>query len=437
MPDFVRVIGVRCSDRRVWDAQVPPFPEVGEDDHTVGTLVEALKVAAERVPALDVDVLYEGSSEWFEVGHVGLRAGALVREGVTLSREAERAVTPDFEFAPDDVIELDTLADSFLDELTAAALHGDPDADENALTLPFAFRDLAPTLDALAKVARHVEMTSTVIVVIDDVPYVARLSVEDGASLEPLFVWTDEPELRAWIRSLLPPPGKVATQRLVTAKRRHVPVDRARPLVTGSAAHRLRTISDLAHPEIVREAGGMRITSWSDTAVPGAYERFVEAVQAPENRGPDFDEVRQALYAAIAGAAPSADAAAAVLEGALHVDSEALRAELYDLLSNLDAEVAHRALVFGFKHDSDMPQRRIRSVIWRSTPAVEMLVSDELVPAWIAEGPGSQFARRVLKLIQNEHLHVQDEWLAAAPDDLRAAVATVNALGMGNEAASG
>ena len=66
-----------------------------------------------------------------------------------------------------------------------------------------------------------------------------------------------------------------------------------------------------------------------------------------------------------------------------------------------------------------------------------MLVSNELVPTWIAEGPGSQFARRVLKLIQNEHLHVQDEWLAAAPDDLRAAVATVNALGMGNEAASG
>ncbi len=422
MPYFVNIVGIRASrvvPADALDGLAPPMPAVGDDEHTVSTIREALSAAAARVSGLNVDVVYDGDADWIDIGWVGLAGGSVRNEAVRLSRAADRFSEVPSLPAPEEALELDTDADGFIDALERISVWGEPDEDDRFLTLPFGYDGLDATLGVLARIANHVEQTSTRIVRIDGRHYELTLDRESGATLHPLHPWLDDASLRAWARSVLPEPGEAKSKKArARAGERFAPLDPARPLTTGSARRRLDAISDLVRPEIVREVDGIRITSWSKDPAPGAFDALCDALRDPSNAGEAMAEVRRALYAGLTDAADSPAVAAEVLEAALHTETEALRAHLYELLSRLDAPIAHRALAFGFRHDSDIPVRTIRAVIWRSPNAVADLVTHELVPAWSTEGADSRFCKRVLSMLESEHIPVAPEWLRGAPPEL-------------------
>lgn len=424
MPDFVRIVAVRVTGEEppALAELRPPFPEVGDDAHTVSTIREVLVGAAALAPQLAVDVLYDGTADWLDRGCLSLADGMVRFAALRLSREADRFVPPDAVPAPEEPIELDTDADRFVDALEKVGTWGDPEDDDGFLTLPFAYDDPSEALAVLARVAAHAELAATRVIMIDDRPYLLTLDRERGASVEPLHVWLEDPALRAWAATELPPPGAPAKKKSRGARATFPPADPERPYTTGSARRRLDAISELLRPEVVREVDGCRITSWSDTPKPGAFGHVVAALRDPANADETMADVRCALYRGVSASAGSPEQAADLLEAALHTETEAMRVELYDLLSYLDVPKAHRALAFGFHHDSDAPARKIRAVIWRLPGAVRELVRSELLPAWRAEGPSAKLSRRVLSLLRDEVIPVEPEWLADAPVDLVAAI---------------
>ena len=74
---------------------------------------------------------------------------------------------------------------------------------------------------------------------------------------------------------------------------------------------------------------------------------------------------------------------------------------------------------------SSHPRDVLRKVLWRSLPALEILVREELVPTWKAEGRSSKWCKRILRLLKEEMLPVPRSWVADAPADLVAALPKV------------
>jgi hypothetical protein len=76
-------------------------------------------------------------------------------------------------------------------------------------------------------------------------------------------------------------------------------------------------------------------------------------------------------------------------------------------------------MAHGFKVEPPGVLQRLSQVIWRQRGAVEVLVREHLVTAWSND---RAFAHRIVKLLRDEYIEVQPDWLPDAPEELRRAL---------------
>ena len=114
----------------------------------------------------------------------------------------------------------------------------------------------------------------------------------------------------------------------------------------------------------------------------------------------------------------SRERTAPILVERLDDEPEPLRGTIYSLLSSAGGEAACQRLVRGFLEEPLELRERVGQLLWRQDRAVELVEREQLVPAYSERPP---VARRILRLLQEEHIDVPRSWLeGAAPGLLEA-----------------
>jgi hypothetical protein len=401
MPDFVTVIGVDAPARMKRLLGEHGLC-VGETEHTMRTLREALESVQGDLPDARIRVLYHGTAAWALFGVLTASGGVVEEDFVSWSLEedawSESKAKPATEVRVPLTVEADTLVDLLVD---ASDERGEPEARGRDLVLPPELGEHPKARRALAQVAARLKPKQVQVQLdIHGDFYEATLERGKGVTLVPLHAWLDDEDARRFVRSVLgtPAPGGFEPCQdgpvQVAPKR-----DPKQPLTTGSLKARVESSYDAA----------------------GDIARLDQAVRAPENAGAAFAPLRRNLYELLGECEP-ARALPVLLSGLDREEDEAVRGELYSILSKVDAEPAHRALARGFKVEPPGVLERLSQVLWRQRGAVEVLVREHLVPAWSSD---RGYADRIVRLLRDEYVEVHPAWLPDAPEALRKALAPV------------
>ena len=414
MPDYVTILGCEAP------AKVRPLLEehglsVGEDLHTGRTLNEALESVMGDFPDARILVLYHSTADWALFGVLMASGGALEEDVVAWSLEEGTLRPSEAKPAPEALIPLTVEADTLLDILVDATdERGEPRAQGRSLELPPSFGDHPKARRALAEVAARLKPQQFQLQVeIGGDYYEATLARDKGVTLTPLHAWLDDADARRFVRSILGTPAPGGFEPCPDAPRQALSTrDPKRPLTTGSLKARMDAAIGATLVEVKDRTG----TRWLDA--PDAFEKLEPALRAPENAGPEFAPLRKKIYELLTPCEP-AKVLPVLLSGLEHEQEEEVRGQLYNALSKVDDEAGHRAMAHGFKVEPPGVLQRLSQVIWRQRGAVEVLVREHLVTAWSND---RAFAHRIVKLLRDEYIEVQPDWLPDAPEELRRAL---------------
>ncbi len=418
MPDFLRIYGVSPSyaelserARVAIDRAKVSYPDRSDDCHTWRTLNETVGAVAGAIPD-EVRVLCRESSSLVGLGVFVAKSGNASHEYLSFSRDPDRYVEVAAEDAPELDLELDVDVDTLFDVLDRAS-DDDTDGEGTTLRLPFGYRNVDAALKALARVAKHLcEPSPEMIVEVASRFYALTLDHERGARVEPLYVWHDDPAIRTWIRSFLPPPGPAKELRFDRDPDLLPPKDPARPLTTGSARSREEAARNVRYAR--PKDAGMTLLSSDWPPAPGAYDALLTALRASENAGDGYAEFRTTLHRYLVEIDPRRAHADLVVQ--LEVERhEKVRREIFNLLSRSSYDEGLRAIVRGLTTESEHNQRYIAEILNRSPRMIELTVREVLAPAWQSD---RQLAKRVLHTFHEEYLRVPKELANELPQEL-------------------
>jgi hypothetical protein len=413
MADFLRVLAVdpdkkalpvELRDRLEREVQTSSrtfYPATGDAALMLEDLQEIMTALGKAAPELDVTLVYEGTRSWVDIGAWYTRAGEADADVLQLSREMESCVPTRARQSPDVEIELDVDAGQLLDALAHASEDEIEPPLGSVLCLPFGYRTERGLLDAAAEVSRHmVEPEHYLVVRVAGRYYELRLVRDAGASIDPLWPWLSDEPARLLARRALSRPGRSASRPCPSSIMPMSTRSVASPYTTGAARARAASAEDI------------------DTRKPRAYETVLAALTSPENQGPRFADVRRVLYRKLARA--DVERGAYILVTRLNTEPDEVRETIYDVLSRIDAEPAHRAMVRGYRDERGGVRDRVGKILWRKEGAVELLVREELVPAWLRN---PRYAQRIVSLLREECLRVPRKWVAAGPGSLHESIA--------------
>jgi hypothetical protein len=413
MPDFLRVLAVEPDmkalgvelrerlQREVRTRSQTVYPAMGDGALMLDDLQEIVVALAKVAPELDVTVVYEGTRSWVDIGAWYTRGGDAEEDVLQLSREMDTCVPSRARQAPDVEIELDVSAEEIFEAVGQASEDEVERPLGHALCMPFGYRTERGLLDAAAEVARHmVDPEHNLVVRVAGRYYELRLVRDAGASIDPLWPWMSDERARTLTRRALSRPGRTASRPCPSSIMPLSTRTMSSPYTTGSARARATSAEEI------------------DTRAPRAYETVLAALTSPENQEPRFADVRRVLYRKLVRA--DVGRGAYILVARLMTEPDEVRETIYDVLSSVDAEPAHRALVRGFRDERGGVRERVGKILWRKEGAVELLVREELVPAWL-QNP--RYAKRIVSLLREECLRVPSRWIAAGSGTLREAIA--------------
>jgi hypothetical protein len=409
MPQFVTIIGCEAPEEvrpRLREQGI----EAGEDTHTVPTLEDALTVATDVLSARGVRVLYRDTSDWLRYG-VFVVDGDLVHHEVMWSLEEDALAEPEARPAAEVEVPLTVDADELLDLFEGASEGSEPQARGRTLVLPGDFVDSGKALHVLAQVAARLKPESIEALV--ELPRghsVLTLERGKGATLTPLHPWLEDEEAQAFVRTVLGAPEPAAFQACPPkpAKARSQR-DPSRPLTTGSLKARMDSALDVRMTHSFQNG----LVKWAGE--PGVFEQLEAAVRAPENAGASFAPLRATLYEQLLRCS-EARAVPVLLSALEREDDAAARGQIYACLSKVEDAAAHRVLARGLAVEPPEVCERLAQVVWRQKGAVELLVREQLVPAWSAD---RALAHRIVKVLRDEYVEVHPAWLSGAPEELR------------------
>ena len=400
MPSFISVFAID-----------PPTAAVdgGDGDHTVETLWNQIE---EQCADWSETVRVVYGIEWEEeptVGALIVTDGEIAQELSVLSLDPDEVVAPGA--LPNAGFELTCDASDFADAIAEATPDEDPGADEGScLGIPYRWQSSDKLLMLMRMIAPHIKAEEeTTLVTIDGA--LARLTVNrsDGVTLEPVFYWFEDERVRQLANR----------SEFVLARQTGGPLEAAAAAVLSDS---LLETNDPLGPKLVKlPKGKTPLTSGSQQArISKADDASVEdrlaALEAPDNQGPRFDELRGELYRSFVGE----KWALKLLVRRLPVESIEARTTIYSLLTAIDADLAASTLADAFENDSPNASF-IASVVWRQRGAVDLLVS-RMARAWDSD---PKLAGRILAMLRSEYISVHPAQLEGAPKALVAALGTL------------
>jgi hypothetical protein len=421
MPDYLAIHDVDPSfdalpakTRAAIERSGIPYPDREDDCLTWRDLHDRMESIAATVPDT-VRVAFRESSDWILLGAFEAASGRLTEHRVSLSLDPDRFLDVACEPAPETMLTLDVDADSLVDAIDTECGHEECDAAGDELRLPFTFPAPERALRALALAASRLSAGPVRLLV--EAPrgalYVATLERATGAAFAPVYPWTEDALLRAWIRRVLPPVGAPMHLRVDAGGPATTARDAARPLTTGSARSRRDHAYSLRHQRPAG-AGPLEMFSSAWPPAPGAYDALLGAVHAVENAGAEFAELRRELTKDLVAIDPGR--AGGDLVAALETErDEGVRRGIFDLLSRLDSEAGHRAIVRGLTAEAAETREHIGRILGRHPRLIELTIRDVLAPAWSSD---RALANRLLRLMDDEYLRVSRAVAGTLPPEL-------------------
>ncbi len=419
MPDFVQIASVvpdlESVPVHLRAAIEDDYPEPGDDLLTWRDLEKRLVRIGKSAPDLAMRVVFDGGLRWFDLQAMGVRNGEVWHATFTLSLAEARNERCKADFAPELTIALDVPGDRLVDLVNGLATeYEECSAERRTLRVPFRYE--AP-LDALAFVAAHLARESeTFVVEHEEALYLAELRRGKDVTLRALYVWHDDPELRAAGRaaSTAPRPGvftKAATRAPEIAS-----WDPKRPLVTGSAQRREQAALEMM-PMFTKHDSGWGINPFEKPTSPELMATLVAAARAEENRGPAFESVRKTLYGYV-GDFKAIEAGRALIAMLDQETEPEMRLALYELIAKRRGKNPGRVLVKAYREEHSV-RGRLGEMLWKHEAAIEMLVRDQLVPSWRSD---RDYATAIVKLLKRELIPVPPSWLEGADAELVSAL---------------
>lgn len=388
------------------------YPECGDDDHTQESLSEGVHALAGICPELSVLVVVR-ESDWAAFSCLRVGSGNVDWEPVDFSTNADHYQGTDAAPAPEVAVTVDVPADAFADLLDAACEESMWEYDE--FTLRFEYNSAKSMLEVLRVVAGHlVESCEPFLAEADGAFYECTIDRETGVTARPLWPWLDDPQLRGHARDAIGVPAGAALHRAPTRLVDEPSVSEpTSPLTTGSLKARRAAAYAVAGEAREAQARRGRRAARGPLTSSEHWQQLADAIVAPENLQGRCEALRGDLYALLCEFDVPGQAAF-VLEY-LPQEPVSVRKRAYPGIAKLRIKGLDGLLARTFCTGEESEVHAIGRVIWRSDPAVEILVREHLVPASL-DAP--ELERRILYLLNEECIQIPLAWIAGAAPEL-------------------
>ena len=162
------------------------------------------------------------------------------------------------------------------------------------------------------------------------------------------------------------------------------------------------------------EAGPLELFNSAWPPASGAYDALLGAVHAHVNAGEAFAELRRELCKYLVEIDPRR--VGGDLVKALETErDDGVRREIFNLLSWLDSDAGHRAIVRRLTAESAETRAYIGQIPSRHPRLLELTVRDVRAPAWSSDRP---LAVQLLRLMDDEYIRVSRAVAETLPPEL-------------------